>query len=103
LKAFSEYKTLDGYAPWTEDTIAVMRAQGLGEIADPGFKPDPSDPYAIAEFERKQSFVYMMLQKKVLAPTARRVVKTFKRTYYGQGALDALAKQGCKSTEAIVG
>jgi hypothetical protein len=102
LKAFSEYKSLDGYAAWIEDTIAVMRAQGLGDVADPTYMPDRSDPYAVAEFERKQSFVYMMLQKKVIAPTAKRVVKMFKRSYDGQKALDALAIQGCRSTEAIL-
>jgi hypothetical protein len=100
IKAYTEFKQQDQYATWIEDTVAVMRAQGLGELLDPSYVPYPGDE--TEEFDAKQAFTYMMLQKKVLTLTGKRIVKTYKNDYDAQAVLYSLAQEAMKSTYAVL-
>jgi hypothetical protein len=99
LKAYNEFKQPEQYASWIEDTVAVMRAQGLGELLDPTYVPKPEERKA---FLAKQAFTYMMLKKKVRTMTGARIVKNHKASYDAQTALLELAKEGTQSTTAVL-
>jgi hypothetical protein len=72
ITQYKEYKDYAGYSKWIDDTVVVMRAQGLGELLNPNYQPTPEDE---SEFFTKQAFVYMMLKKKVLIPTGEQILK----------------------------
>ena len=99
LKAYMDYKQPEEYASWIEDTVAVMRAQGLGELLDPYYTPTVDERDS---FQAKQAFTYMMLKKKVKTLTGTRIVKNYKAEYDAQAVLLELAKEGMQSTYAIL-
>ena len=102
LTAYSEYKTPEGFPAWIEDTFTVMMAQGLGEITNPHYVPNPYDLEELEEFQRKQRFTYMMLSKRVTLPLAKRIVKNHKHELNAQGALAELCKHASSSTQAVL-
>jgi hypothetical protein len=99
LGAYTEFKNQEQYATWIEDTGAVMRAQGLGNILNPAYIPLDSER---EKFENQQAFTYMMLKKKVLTLTGRQIVKRYKREYDAQAVLLELAEEGMLSTFAVL-
>ena len=102
LNAYTEYKTPETFSTWVEDTFYTMLAQGLGNIADPDYVPDPMDNDEVEEFVRQQRFTFMMLSKKVLEPVAKRIIRNHKHTMDAQEALVALCNQAQSSTQAVL-
>ena len=41
--------------------LAIIKGQGLYDVANPDFEPDDGDQYAQELFQEKQSFVYSVL------------------------------------------
>jgi hypothetical protein len=99
LKAYTELKSAESYATWIEDTVCVLRAQGLGMFLDPTFVPEAQD---FQEWDAKQSFVYMMLLKNVKTLTGMRIVKNHRPTYNAQAVLAELADEHMRSTYAAI-
>lgn len=102
LNAYTEYKTPETFATWIEDTFYTMLAQGLGNVADPDYIPDPTDSDELEEFQRQQRFTFMMLSKKVLEPVAKCTIRNHKYSMNAQDALVALCKQASSSTQAVL-
>ena len=99
ITQYKEYKDHAGYSEWIDDTVVVMRAQGLGELLDPNYRPAPEDE---TEFFTKQAFVYMMLKKKVLIPTGEQILNDYKASYDAQAVLAVLAEEALTSTSAVL-
>jgi hypothetical protein len=99
IAAYKEYKAEAGYAAWIEDTVVVMRAQGLGDLLDPNYLPPIGDE---EDFHAKQAFTYMMLKKKVLTPTGEQIVANHKTTFDAQAVLYELATEAISSTSAVL-
>jgi hypothetical protein len=99
LKAYTDFLQPEQYASWIEDTVAVMRAQGLGDLLNPTYVPEPHERDV---FQDKQAFTYMMLMKKVKTPTGKRIVKNYKTTYDAQAVLYELVTEGMQSTYAVL-
>jgi hypothetical protein len=71
IAAYKEYKMEAGYSAWIEDTVVVMRAQGLGDLLDPNYLPPVGDE---EDFHAKQAFTYMMLlRRRSLLPQGNRL------------------------------
>ena len=84
---------------WIEDTVAVMRAQGLGNLLNPGYVPPDSER---EKFQNQQAFTYMMLKKMVKTPTGKQLVKKYKVDYDAQSVLLELAMEATQSTYAVL-
>ena len=79
-----------------------MVAQGLGNIAEATFVPNPANQEEVDEFQRQQRFTFMMLSKKVTEALGKRIISNFKRTMDAQGAIAALCMEYTGSTHAIL-
>lgn len=99
ITQYKEYKDHADYNEWIDDTVVVMRAQGLGDLLNPNYRPTPDDE---AEFFTKQAFVYMMLKKKVLIPTGEQILNDYKASYDAQAVLAVLAEEALTSTSAVL-
>jgi hypothetical protein len=99
LKAYTELKAAESYGKWIEDTVCVLRAQGLGMFLDPHYVPDIQDA---VEWDAKKSFVYMMLLKNVKTLTGMCIVKNHRPTYDAQAVLAELADEHMRSTSAVI-
>jgi hypothetical protein len=99
LKAYTELKSAESYGKWIEDTVCVLRAQGLGMFLDPNFVPGIQDS---VEWDAKKSFVYMMLLNNVKTLTGMRIVKNHRSTYDAQAFLAELADEHMRSTYAVI-
>jgi len=99
LKAYTELKSAESYGKWIEDTVCVLRAQGLAMFLDPTFVPEAHD---LAEWNAKQAFVYMMLLKNVKTLTGMRIVKNHRPSYNAQAVLAELADEHMRSTYAVI-
>ena len=102
LSAYTDLKTPEQFSPWIEDTFFTMVAQGLGNIAEATFTPNPADQEEVDEFQRQQKFTFMMLSKKVTEAMGKRIISNYKRTMDAQGALSALCVEYTGSTHAIL-
>ena len=49
------------YDSFQRSFLAIIKAQGLYDVADPDFDPDDGDHYDLELFQEKQSFVYSVL------------------------------------------
>ena len=49
------------YDTFQRSFLAIIKAQGLYDVANPDFEPDDGDQYAQELFQEKQSFVYSQL------------------------------------------
>jgi hypothetical protein len=95
-----ELKSAESYGKWIEDTVCVLRAQGLGMFLDPNFVPDIRD---LVEWDAKKSFVYMMLLTNVKTLTGMGIVKNHRPTYDTQAVLaELLANKHMRSTYAVI-
>ena len=101
LGAYTDLKSPDQFSPWIEDTYFTM-AQGLGNIAEATFVPDPNDQDKVEEFQQQQRFTFMMLSKKVMEPLGKQNISNFKQTMDAQGVLVALCVEYTGSTHAIL-
>jgi hypothetical protein len=99
LKAYTELKSAESYGRWIEDTVCVLRAQGLGMFLDPTFVPEAQD---LVEWDAKKAFVYMMLLKNVKTLTGMRIVKNHRPNYNAQAVLAELADEHMRSTYAVI-
>ena len=55
--------------------MATIKAQGLFDVADPGFDPDDGDQYEKQLFLEKQSFVFSVLVTSLQIDKGRELVK----------------------------
>jgi hypothetical protein len=99
IASYKEYKTKAGYSAWIEDTVVVMRAQGLGDLLNPNYLPPVGEE---EDFHAKQAFTYMMLKKKVLTTTGEQIAAHHKPTYDAQPVLYELATEAVSSTSAVL-
>jgi hypothetical protein len=100
ITQYKEYKDHAGYSKWIDNTVVVMRTQGLEELLNPNYQPTPDDE---SEFFTKQAFVYMMLKKKVLIPTGEQILNDYKASYDAQAVLAVLAEaEVLTSTSAVL-
>ena len=79
-----------------------MYAQGIGELLDPTYAPDPNDPNEVRAFQEKQNSMYFVLSKKVRTSTGRRIVQREKHTRNAQVVLYHLINEGTTSTKAVL-
>ena len=49
------------YDTFQRSFLAIIKAQGLHDVANPDFEPDDRDQYAQELFQENQSFVYSVL------------------------------------------
>ena len=97
-----DLKAPEQFSPWIEGTFFTMVAQGLGNIVEATFVPDPMDQDEVEEFQRQQKFTFMMLSKKVTEPIGKWIISNFKQTMDAQSTLAALCIEYTGSTQAIL-
>jgi hypothetical protein len=95
-------KKIEDWPIWFFRVKNIMVAQGMKEILNPGFSPDPLDPKALDDWEQKLFFTYMMLAERVMGHTSKRIVRENEDTRNGQITLFKLAEQAKTSTEAVL-
>jgi uncharacterized protein (UPF0128 family) len=102
LKAYPEYKRIEDWPIWIFRVKNIMLAQGMEEVLDPTYTPDPNDLKAVKEWKRKQHFTYMMLAEQVMGHTSKQIVRQNEATRDGQRTIIELDHQAKRSTEAIL-
>ena len=65
------------YDTFQRSFLAIIKAQGLYDVADPDFDPDDGDHYEQELFQEKQSFVYSVLVTSLQTDKGRELVKEF--------------------------
>ena len=65
------------YDTFQRSLLAIIKAQGLYDVADPDFDPGDGDHYEQALFKEKQSFVYSVLVNSLKTEEGREFVKEF--------------------------
>ena len=66
------------YDTFQRSFLAIIKAQGLYDVANPDFEPDDGDQYAQELFQEKQSFVYSVLVTSLQTEKGRELVKELK-------------------------
>ena len=102
MKDYLDYKDVADFATWMEHTSHAMNAHGFGELLDPNYRPDRSNPIEIQEFEEKQKSMFFVLATKVRTSTGRMIVQREKRTRNAQLVLHNFALEGVSSTKAVL-
>ena len=67
------------YDTFQRSFLAIMKAQGLYDVADPDYDPGDGDHYERELFQEKQSFVNSVLITSLQTDKGRELVKEFKR------------------------
>ncbi len=78
----SSYKKLRNNADfprWYDSTIALLRAHGVSELADPTYTP--LSAMATRDFASKQAWFYAVLLEVVQTATGKAIVRAYKDTY----------------------
>ena len=65
------------YDTFQRSFLAIIKAQGLYDVANPDFEPDDGDQYAQELFQGKQLFVYSVLITSLQTEKGRELVKEF--------------------------
>ena len=65
------------YDTFQRSFLAIIKAQGHFDVADPGFESDDGDQYAQELFQEKQSFAYSVLVTSLQTEKGRELVKEF--------------------------
>ena len=65
------------YDTFQRSFFAVIKAQGLYDVADPDYDPDDGDQYDKELFKQKQFFVYSALVASLQTEKGRKLVKEF--------------------------
>lgn len=99
MTQYKEYKNPEDYTTWIEDTVTVMRAQGLGELLDVNYRPPIGEE---DDFYAKQAWTYMMLKKKVHTATGEIIVAEYRESGDAQAVLFALSEEALTSTSAVL-
>ena len=102
MKDYLEYNDVGQFAAWMEHTSHAMNAHGFDELLDPSYKPDPSNPIEVQEFQEKQKSMYFVLSSKVRTSTGRMIVQREKRSRNAQLVLYNLVLDGVTSTKAVL-
>ena len=59
--AYSMFKNDLYYDTFQRSFLAIIKAQGLYDVADPDYDPDDGDHYGKELFKEKQFFLYSVL------------------------------------------
>ena len=65
------------YDRFQRSFLAIVKAQGLYDVADPDYDPGDSDHYEQELFKENQSFVYSVLVTSIQTDKGRELVKEF--------------------------
>ena len=77
--AFPIFKNDHYYDTFQRSFLAIIKAQGLYDVADPDFDPDDGDQYDKELFQGKKSFVYSVLVTSLQTYKGTELVKEFER------------------------
>ena len=75
--AYPIIKNVLYYDTFQRSFLAIIKAQGLNDVADPDYDPDDGNYYEQELFQEKQSFVYSVLVTSLQADKGRELVKEF--------------------------
>ena len=76
--AYPIFKNNLYYDTFQRSFLAIIKAQGLYDVADPDYDPDDGDYYEQELFQEKQSFVYSVLVTSLQTDKGRELVKNLK-------------------------
>ena len=79
-----------------------QHAQGMEQMLDMTYVPEPGNPKIVKAWRRKQQFVYTMLTERVKIHTSKRILQRHDDYMDGRQALYDLAMQARQSTEAVL-
>jgi hypothetical protein len=87
---------------WNRSVIAQARAHDVREVFDPTYIPSANDPEEIELFEKKQSFVYSVLNKCVMTDHGKSFVREHEHDFDAQAVYRKLLDHASKSTVADI-
>ena len=76
-QAYPIFKNDLFYDTFQRSFLAIIKAQGLYDVADPVYDPGDGDYYEQELFQEKQSFVYSVLDTSLQTDKGRELVKEF--------------------------
>ncbi len=98
--AFPTLKDKHYQDSWHKRFLNQLEAQGLADIANPTFSPDPNDASAITLFHCKNTFVCTVLYDKVLTTKGKELLAEHYDDKDGQKVYEKLLLHHTKSTSA---
>lgn len=102
LKAYPKLKEISLYDTWYKDTLATFRAQGMEDILNPNFAPDPSNQDDCMLWQNIQACAYTMLRYAIKPIELRQYVEAQCETSNAQLVFIQMTDHVKKSTYAMI-
>ena len=98
--AFCKLKDDKNWDAFLRSTKATARAQGVQQVLDPTYVPNPTDASAVALFDLQQAYMYSVAETTLLTDTGKKLVRNYESTYNAQSVYKDLIAHYEKSTKA---
>ena len=95
---FKELNNIDNWDTWKRNFTIQAKVQGCGEILDPHYSPATMEEITL--FERKQEFMYSVLESKLNLDQGKNLIRKYQSTFDSQKIIVELTAHALTSTSA---
>ena len=90
------------YDQWKRSVVATARVQGMSDILNPTYVPNPNDSVAIDAFDLKQSYMYDVFSRILRTSRGASLVRAYEDTYNAQAIWKNLVNQMESSADSRI-